>query len=647
MPRGLRKNVSRLDPVDTEGEAPFRTIFENAAVGISRVARDGRFLDVNQRLCQIVGYTREELLARTFGEITHPEDRETDLKAMQEMLAGKLSHYLREKRYYRKDGSVVWCNLSVALLRKPDGSADYFISVVEDISARKEAEQKLRDSEERLRLATEAAGLGVFEWNVQTDSTVWENQRMYEIFGHTPSDGTLGKVKLIENYVCPEDAAGLERALSEGMTSGRSFRTIYRIRRKDGKVRWLGLAGSFEHAREGGPLRMLGVLADITERQRTEEELRVSEERFRILADTAPVLIWMSGRDKLCTFFNKPWLDFTGRTLEQELGDGWTQGVHPKDYDRCLTIYAQSFDAREPFKMEYRLRRHDGEYRWILDHGVPRFSHSHKFLGYIGSCLDITERKEAEAERDTLAREQVARAAAEAANRSKDEFLTLVSHELRAPLTAILGYIKLLRSGLTGTESVDKATAVIERSAQTQLRIIEDLLDSARIVTGKLRIEPSPVDIVPVLDAALDTVRTAAEAKGIGMIADFSHLPQWVLGDSTRLQQIVWNLLVNAVKFTPEHGQIELKMQTDDDHIEIRIRDNGKGISADFLPFVFDRFSQADSSTQRQRGLGLGLSLVKYLVQLHGGTITASSRGLGHGATFTVLLPLLRRNSGN
>ena len=200
MPKGLRKNASRLQRVDAESEAPFRAIFENAAVGIARVARDGRFVDVNQRLCQIVGYTREELLTRTFAEITHPDDRETDLKAMQEMLAGRGSPYLREKRYYRKDGSVVWCNLSVALVRKPDGAPDYFISIIEDNSARKEAEQKLRDSEERLRLATEAAGLGVFEWNVQTDSAVWENQRMYEIFGHTPADGTLGKVKLIENY---------------------------------------------------------------------------------------------------------------------------------------------------------------------------------------------------------------------------------------------------------------------------------------------------------------------------------------------------------------------------------------------------------------------------------------------------------------
>src|SRR5262249_2194287 len=162
----------------------------------------------------------------------------TDLNAMRRMLAGKTSSYVREKRYHRKDGSTVWCNLSVALLHKADGSPDYFISVVEDNSARRQAEQKLREREERLRLASNAAGLGVFEWNVQTDSAIWENERMYEIFGHARADGTLSKAHLVEHYVHPEDAATLELALDEGMTSRRPFKTVYRIRRRDGATRW-------------------------------------------------------------------------------------------------------------------------------------------------------------------------------------------------------------------------------------------------------------------------------------------------------------------------------------------------------------------------------------------------------------------------
>jgi PAS domain S-box-containing protein len=786
-------------------EARFRAIFENAAVGIARLTPDGHWLEVNQRFCDIVGYDREDLMTKAFTDITHPDDLEQDLREMRRMLTGELDAYLTEKRYYRKDGSVVWINLTVSLTRKADGSPDYFISFIEDISARKRAEEKLRDSEERLRLASSAAGLGVFEWDVQADRAVWENDRMYEIFSHTRADGALSKAKLIERYVHPDDAATFEQALNRGMKSGCPFQTVFRIRRKDGAMRWLELAGNFELTRGGAPMRMIGILADITEskrweeanlkrvalladvsvalaehgqplqsmlqksaealvrhldaafariwtlnpkesllelqasagmythlngkhsrvpvgelkigliakerqphltndvcndprvsdqewarengmvafagypllvedrvvgvmamfarhplnedtieaiatiaapiaqgieRKRAEEAQRASEEKFRILADTAPVMIWKAGEDKLCTFFNKPWLDFTGRGMEEELGDGWTEGVHPEDYDRCVETYVTSFVAREPFKMEYRLRRHDGEYRWILDHGVPRFSPGGDFLGYIGTCVDITERKRAEAEREQFAQEQVARAAAEAANRSKDEFLAMVSHELLSPLNSILGYTRMLRSCPVNRVAIDKVTAVLEHSAKTQLQIIEDLLDSARIVTGKLRIEPGPVDLALALEAALDTVRPAAEAKGVTLIADFGSLPEQVLGDSTRLQQVVWNLLANAVKFTPEGGLVELWMEGAADSVRITVTDTGKGIEAEFLPFVFHRFRQADpSGARRYGGLGLGLSIVKHLVELHGGTITAASEGLGRGATFTVTLP--------
>ncbi len=216
----------------------------------------------------------------------------------------------------------------------------------------------------------------------------------------------------------------------------------------------------------------------------------------------------------------------------------------------------------------------------------------------------------------------------------------MVSHELRSPLNAILGYTRMLRSGPVDRDAINNVTAIVERSAKAQLKIIEDLLDSARIITGKLRIEPGPVDLVPVLEAALDTVRSAAEAKGVTLVADFGPLPEQVLGDSTRLQQVVWNLLTNAVKFTPEGGRVELRMEGAADSVRITVSDTGKGIEPEFLPFVFDRFRQADPSiARRYGGLGLGLSLVKHLVELHGGTITAASEGAGRGATFTVTLP--------
>ena len=623
----------------SDNDARFRAIFTNAAVGIARVALDGRFLEVNERLCDILGYTSDELLTKTFGDITHRGDLTTDLRGMKRMLAGEIETYLREKRYRRKDGSVVWANLTVSLSHKADGSPDYFISIIEDISARKQAEVHLRESDERLSLALNAAGLGIFEWDVQADRAVWENERMYEIFGHTRADGTLGKAELLKRSVHPDDAEALDQALAAGMASGRPFHTTYRIRRKDGALRWLHLVGHFLPP-DGGPVRMIGVLTDNTEQHLAEETLRASEERFRIMADTAPVMIWMSGTDKLCTFFNKTWLDFTGRPLEAEFGNGWTEGIHPEDLEHCLQTYVACFEARRPFGMDYRLRRHDGQYRWIFDQGVPRFSSSGKFLGYIGSCVDITERKQAEAAREKLAEEQAARALAEAASRSKDEFLALVSHELRSPLSAILSYAHLLRVGPVDIDAINRAVTVIERNAKAQIQIIEDLLDSARITTGKLRIEPALIKLVPVLQAAVDTVRPAASAKGVTLVLDCEPKPTEALGDPARLQQIVSNLLTNAIKFTPEGGRVSLAMKHDADQIRIIVSDTGEGIEPGFLPFVFQRFSQADTSSARRfGGLGLGLSLVKDLVELHGGTISAQSEGVGRGATFTVTFP--------
>jgi PAS domain S-box-containing protein len=600
---------------------------------------DGRFLEVNERLCDILGYSSDELLTKTFGDITHRGDLTTDLRGMKRMLAGEIETYLREKRYRRKDGSVVWANLTVSLSHKADGSPDYFISIIEDISARKHAEVHLRESDERLSLALKAAGLGIFEWDVRADRAVWENERMYEIFGHTRADGALSKAQLLRRYVHPDDADALEQALARGMASGRPFHTTYRIRRKDGALRWLDLVGHFLPP-DGGPVRMIGALTDNTEQHLAEETLRASEERFRIMADTAPVMIWMSGTDKLCTFFNKLWLDFTGRPLEAELGNGWTEGIHPEDLEHCVQTYAACFEARRPFGMDYRLRRHDGQYRWIFDQGVPRFSSSGKFLGYIGSCVDVTERKQAEAEREKLAEEQAARAVAEAASRSKDEFLALVSHELRSPLSAILSYAHLLRVGPVDIDAINRAVTVIERNAKAQIQIIEDLLDSARITTGKLRIEPALIKLVPVLQAAVDTVRPAASAKGVTLAVDCEPTPTEALGDPARLQQIVSNLLTNAIKFTPEGGRVSLAMKHDAGQIRIIVSDTGEGIEPGFLPFLFQRFSQADTSSARRfGGLGLGLSLVKDLVELHGGTISAHSEGVGRGATFTVTFP--------
>src|SRR5262245_11429792 len=379
---------------------------------------------------------------------------------------------------------------------------------------------------------------------------------------------------------------------------------------------------------------------DTTDRKRAEEALRESKERLAGIVSSAMDAIITVDEDQRIVLFNEAAERMFGCPAAEALGRPFNRFIPERFRDAHTELvrrFGETAGASHAMRPLTALRADGAEFP--IEAAISKVEVGGRKL-YTLILRDITERKQAEAEREQLAREQVARAAAEAANRSKDEFLAMVSHELRSPLNAILGYTRMLRSGSADKEAINKAAAVVERNAKAQLQIIEDLLDSSRIVTGKLRIEPGLVDLTLALEAALATVRSAADAKGITLVANFGPSPEQVLGDSTRLQQVVWNLLSNAIKFTPEGGRVELRMEGAADNVRVTVADTGKGIEPEFLPFVFDRFRQADPSSARHYGgLGLGLSLVKYLVELHGGTITAVSEGLGRGATFIVTLP--------
>lgn len=262
---------------------------------------------------------------------------------------------------------------------------------------------------------------------------------------------------------------------------------------------------------------------------------------------------------------------------------------------------------------------------------------------------EIGERLRIEREREELlTREQEARREAEAASRAKDEFLAMVSHELRTPLTSMMGWTELLHLNILDETKKLHAIEVIQNSARAQAQLIDDLLDISRIVNGKLRLDVRPVELQPIIEAAIDVVRPAAEAKSITLVTSFAPKVGMVFGDHDRLQQVIWNLLSNAVKFTPAEGRIEIKLKRTGTQAEIVVRDSGEGISAEFLPHVFERFRQADStSTRPYKGLGLGLAIVRHLLELHGGTVAAESAGEGHGATFRIRLPLIARKNLN
>ena len=379
------------------------------------------------------------------------------------------------------------------------------------------------------------------------------------------------------------------------------------------------------------------------------EEVRASEKRFRSLADNAPILIWIADTANSSTWFNRAWLEFTGRTIEEESGTGWTSGIHPDDFHRCVKTYTTSIEAREPFEMDYRLRHHDGTYRWIVDRGTPMFSAAGAFIGYMGGCVDIHERKEAEQSSEArLQTERSARAEAERIALLKDEFLATVSHEMRTPLTAILGWAGLLRKGSLTGDAFPQALETIERNARTQAQLIEDLLDMSHILSGRMRLDIQRVRLPDIIEAALAAAEPAAATKHIRIVRAIDARIAPFSGDPIRLQQVVWNLLNNAVKFTPSGGRITVTLAHVDSHIEISIADTGEGIVAEFLPHVFDRFRQANAtSTRRHGGLGLGLAIVKQLVELHGGTVRVRSPGAGRGSTFLIEFPIAAPHGGH
>lgn len=373
-------------------------------------------------------------------------------------------------------------------------------------------------------------------------------------------------------------------------------------------------------------------------------ELSKSEERFRTLCACSPLGIYVADVEGRCTYINPRCQAICGLTLEESLAEVWQREVHPEDRDRVVADWLAWIKESQEYSNEFRLAGSE-TVRWIHVQSSPMFSDLGKLIGHVGTVRDITDRKQAEEERGRLIREQVARQEAERANQMKDEFLAILSHELRTPLNAILGWSRLLRVKKFDEETIDKALETIERNAKSQAQLIEDILDVSRILRGKLNLNKHPIRLESVIELAIDSLQPLAEEKSIVLELTSSPNVGEVIGDFDRLQQIVWNLLSNAIKFTQEEGKVEVRLESVGDEAQIQIIDNGIGIEPDFLPYVFDRFRQADSSTTRSYGgLGLGLAIVRHLVEQHGGKVDAENNP-GEGAKFTVALPLAQRNA--
>ncbi len=508
---------------------------------------------------------------------------------------------------------------------------------------RARVQEVLRESEERFR--TLADNITQMAWIADGAGVpTWYNRRYFEYTGMTPDEVRAAGRAYIHH---PAHATRVLEKFGRHVAQGQPWEDTFPLRREDGEYRWfLGRATPIRNL-QGEVVRWFGTSTDITELREAQEKLRLSDARFRQIADTMPQIVWGAGPDGVPDYFNRRWFEYIGAPESDAAAAHWNSYIHPGDVAATGESWNAAVDSGTNYQTEFRLRGPGDLYRWFLTRALPIRDADGKIVRWFGTCTDINDRKTlAEENLAVIERERAARFASENAGRMKDDFLATLSHELRTPLNPVL----LLASesaanvGLPAEVRADFET--ISKNVLLEARLIDDLLDVTKITRGKMALNIETADLNEILRDAIATVQPEIEEKGIRLTANYGAATPMVNGDSVRLQQVFWNILRNAAKFTPKGGTISLGtvLAADGERVAIRICDNGMGMTAEEQENLFNAFVQGDHAgrggSHRFGGLGLGLAISRMLVEMHSGRISGTSEGPGKGAVFSVELPI-------
>jgi len=600
----------------------FRSVAEASPNGVFLTDPAGQILFANRRLLDLLGMAAGDIdEEQAWRERFHLEDRDRADRAWREGIENRRA-WSYECRVAGAENDLKWIRVIGYPHYTDGGGLLGFCGSVEDITERIGNEATARKNEQRWRRLVDSKLFGVVITN--EERVLDANQVYLDIIGYSAAELHAGKI--LRANLTPAEFKPLDvRGLQELFTTGSAMPYEKEYQRRDG-TRVPVLIGSTTLTEE--PLTWIGFVVDLTEQRRTQWALRENEEQFRALTKASPVFLFTMQPSGECTYASEYYYELTGRPAGAAEGVGWFEAINPADLTQLNEAWDEARATGTPMEVEYRLRRADGIYRWFKARAIPVRNETGAIAAWYGGSIDIHNQKEVE---DAL-RE---------ADRRKDEFLAMLAHELRNPLAPIVNSIALVEDLAMPDARLTAARKVVERQVRNLTRIVDDLLDVTRITTGKIRLRKAPVPVTRATEEAVESVRPQIEARKHRIEISLPDSPLAIDGDAVRVMQILLNLLDNAAKYTPVGGTIAVRVEREDREVAIHVRDNGIGIAPELLPYVFDLFTQAERTPDRSSGgLGIGLTVVRKLVELHGGRVEAFSEGLGRGSEFVVKLPL-------